>query len=151
MVTDILSNAQLYFGLGENIRRGLEYLRQTDFETVADGRHEIDGENLFAVVRTYNTKLLPDCRLESHRKYIDIQYVADGTERMGYAHIDGLNIREDYDAQSDVMYYHGNGDLFVCRRGTFAIFAPEDAHLPEAAEAESLKVRKVVVKVKVQP
>ena len=133
MILDKLQNAHLYMGLGGNIQKALRCLQQADFAAMQDGRYEIDGDALIAVARTYETKPVPDCRMESHRKYIDIQYVAAGAERMGYANVETLPVKTGYDADADVMYYDGTGELFGCAKGTFAIFMPGDAHMPEAA------------------
>ena len=50
MVYDSIENAEIYFGLGERIKKALEFLRDTDFENIEPGKIEIDGENIFAIV-----------------------------------------------------------------------------------------------------
>lgn len=87
MVFDNVKNSSLYDGLGERIQTALEYLRSNDFEKFEPGRYEIDGENIFAMVQSYNSKKMEEGFWEAHRKYIDIQYVFKGTERMGFENI----------------------------------------------------------------
>ena len=85
MIIDKLSNTHLYSGFGERINKAFTYLKETDFSNMEIGKHEIDGENIFALVNEYNTKDESEGKLEAHKKYIDVQFVAKGSELMGYA------------------------------------------------------------------
>jgi YhcH/YjgK/YiaL family protein len=87
MVSDILANAHLYTALGTRIARGLQFLAKTDLASLAPGRHELDGKRLFALVSDYTPKPLAECRWEAHRRYLDLQYLVSGIERMGVAPI----------------------------------------------------------------
>ena len=78
-----------------------------------------------------------------------MQHVASGAERMGYANIDRLKVRQPYDADKDVAIYDGQGDFFVVPAGMFTIFMPQDAHMPCLSPGEATTVRKVVIKVAV--
>jgi YhcH/YjgK/YiaL family protein len=102
------------------------------------------------MVQRYRTKPVTDAVWEAHRRYIDIQYVAEGNERIGYAHLDDeLPVRKVYDAEKDYALYEANGDFLAVTAGSFAIFAPHDIHAPGLAinGPESLSdVCKVVVK-----
>ena len=47
---------------------------------------------------------------EAHRKYIDVQYIVDGSERMGYTYLRSeLVVREPYDPQKDFAFYEAAG------------------------------------------
>ncbi len=52
---------------------------------VALGRHDLDGDDLFALVQEYTTRAADECVWEAHRRYIDVQFVVTGAERMGVA------------------------------------------------------------------
>ena len=84
MIFDSIENAEIYFGLGEKFKTAFEFINSTDFDSVKDDRIEIDGENIFALLQRYETKNPEHAAWESHRKYIDIQYMVSGAENMGF-------------------------------------------------------------------
>ena len=149
MITDNIKNAGLYFGMGERIKKALVFLQETDFSKMEPGRCEIDGSSLYALIQKYDTKPVTEGKWEAHRKYIDIQYVAEGMEQMGYAYAGSLEVTKEYDPEGDYLLLQGNGSMVVCSSGTFSIFGPEDAHMPCIAVSAPMPVRKVVVKVRV--
>ena len=149
MIVDRLSNLEFYRGLPLGLVRALEFLRDTDLLTIPVGRQDLDGERLFALVQDYNTKPIEECRWEAHRRYCDVQYLARGTERIGVANIERMRIEQPYDSDRDVAFFTGDGDSMLLNAGTFAIFAPQDVHMPCVLAESSELVRKIVVKVDV--
>ena len=103
MIIDQLRNLQSGFypnllsdqgpdaGLAQRLQAGFHYLQTADLTNTAPGRVEIDGDQVFALVQEYNTKPKEQGFWESHRKYIDIQYVVSGSEHMGYANLSQLD------------------------------------------------------------
>ena len=77
----LLKNAKTYYNLSKNIRIGLEWLEKTDLKNLEDGKYEIENETVYASVQTYITK--DDAKYEAHKKYIDIQYMINGAEKIG--------------------------------------------------------------------
>jgi len=154
MILDRLENAGLYRPMGANIALALDYLRRTDFSQMPVGRHEVDGDRVFAIVQRYRPKPLAQIVWEAHRQYIDVQYVAAGIERMGYVPLgDGLTVQQPYDAQKDAILFDAAGNLFTMSAGDFAIFAPHDVHAPGLATdlpEGSAEVCKVVMKCRVK-
>ncbi len=150
MIIDSIKNAALYKGTGARIQVALEYLAKTDFATMAPGRYDIDGNNVYALVQHYQTKPREKGLWEAHRRYLDVQYVAAGIESMGYAQIGSLTVTQPYSPEKDCELFAGTGDFVTARAGTFVIFFPEDGHMPCIASAEPAAVRKVVVKVAAQ-
>ncbi|BCR06890.1 DUF386 domain-containing protein [Desulfuromonas versatilis] len=148
MVIDSLDNAARYAGLGQGIARALEYLAATDLAAAADGRYEIDGERIFAMIQSYPTKPPEQGFWEAHRRYVDVQYVVSGTERFGYANLAGLQAKP-YDEQRDLVVLEGTGDFFEVGAGSFVILFPQDAHMPGLQAGAAQQVKKVVVKVAV--
>jgi biofilm protein TabA len=148
MILDSLHNAVMYQALGPRIAGALDYLQGTDFSKTPLGRHELDGDRLVAIVQRYATKPVDEARWEAHRRYLDVQYVVEGAERMGWAALDQrLPVRHAYDAAKDIVFFETRGELFLVRAGQFAIFAPHDIHAPGlAAGSVPSKVLKVVVK-----
>jgi YhcH/YjgK/YiaL family protein len=148
MVIDQLKNAHHYYKLGEGIAAALRYLQNTDPTKVEPGRYVLDGDQLYAMVQQYDTKPKAQGFWEAHRKYIDVQYVAQGAEHMGFAHLSQLR-PQPYDEEKDFLKLEGEGEFVLMRAGTFVILGPEDAHMPGMAVDQPRPVRKVVVKVRI--
>ncbi|HEY4312370.1 MAG TPA: YhcH/YjgK/YiaL family protein [Pirellulales bacterium] len=149
MVFDQLENAAQYVSLHPRLASAFDYLRSTNPAQLSIGRHDIAGDDIFALVQEYRTRSDVEGFWESHRRYIDVQFVASGAERMGYANIEKLEVRQAYDADKDLLIYDGQGDFFVVPAGMFTIFKPQDAHMPCLSPGEPTTVRKIVIKVAV--
>ena len=149
MIIDRINNAHLYYSVHPRFKQAFEYIQQIDVNTIADGRHEIDGDSMYALVQSYNTKLKEQGFWEAHRRYIDLQYVVQGAEGMGYANINHLQQGE-YDAKKDFLPLFGEGDLVTLKSGCFVLLLPEDAHMPGMAVGESAPVKKIVIKIAVE-
>jgi YhcH/YjgK/YiaL family protein len=152
MIVDRLGSPALAALDHPRLRRALDYLSSTDVRSLTPGRHELDGDRLFALVQDFATRPPEACRWESHRQYIDVQFVADGVERMGWIPVARARELEPYDAARDVAFYAAGGDFITLEAGMLAIFWPTDVHAPccSPAGAEPRQVRKVVVKVRVE-
>ncbi len=148
MIIDSITNAQMYAAVGGRIRQGLEYLQRTNLAALEPGRYEIDGANVYVLVSEYVTKELADGRWEAHQRYLDLQCLVRGTERVGHAFIDRMRAGA-YDAQKDVMWLAGDGDFATLQPGTFMLLGPQDAHMPGIAAGRPGPVKKVVVKIAV--
>jgi len=147
MIFDSIENAEIYFGLGEKFKTAFEFINSTDFYSIKEDRIEIDGENIFALPQKYETKNPENAAWESHRKYVDIQFMISGAENMGFVKSCYLDILEDYNAEKDVEYLNGLGDFVQVGEGEFVIFFPDDAHMPCLKIKENEAVYKVVIKI----
>jgi YhcH/YjgK/YiaL family protein len=146
MIIDRLANQSPLYQLPPRLARALDYLRNTDLRSVATGRHDLDGDALFALVQDYTTRGPQECVWEAHRRYIDVQFVAAGVERIGYAVLSEMRERDAYDAARDVTFFEPGNDFVLLRAGMFAILGPEDVHSPGHIAGSPVHVRKVVVK-----
>lgn len=149
MIIDTIENAHWYYGLGHGFEKALKFLGTEDLSTIALGRHEIQGDEIFALAMEYDTKPTAEGFWEAHRKYIDVQFIVTGAEKMGYANLHELKVSQEYDEEKDFLKLDGDGDFFTVPSGYFAIFGPDDAHMPSLAVCCPAHVRKVVVKVHV--
>ncbi len=147
MIIDHLQNASQYTGTDKRLATALKYLQDTDLANTPPGRYEIDGSDVFALVQEYESKPRDKGKWEAHRQYMDVQYVAKGVERMGYANLDRLKAGT-YDATKDYVPVEGEGDFFEVREGMFVILSSQDAHMPGIAVTLPQSVKKVVVKVR---
>ena len=146
MILDILENSGRYHGLHSEFQRAFEFLKRPDLSSLEPGRHEIDGERVFARVAKGPGRKKQDGKLESHRKFIDIQYVISGTDEMGWKPSSACKAPAGpYDPEEDIQFFTDEPDAWVLvHAGAFIVFFPEDAHLPLISEGE---IHKVVVKV----
>jgi YhcH/YjgK/YiaL family protein len=149
MIIDQLKNAHLYYGMSKKIAIALKFLEENNLSAMSSGRYTVDGDDIFALSQSYMTKDIQDCKWEAHRRYIDVQFILQGREKMGYAGMEKLQVIQDYDEETDVAFFEGEGDFFDLSTGYFAIFAPDDAHMPGIAIDTPEPVKKFVVKIKI--
>ena len=99
MILSTLSLSSRYAPLHPLFPRAFEFIHNTDMLTLAPGIHPIVGDDLFAIVESLAGRSRADAQLESHRRYIDIQLVLEGTDEMGWkALVDCHNPVSDYSA-----------------------------------------------------
>ncbi len=149
MIIDRIENAALYYAVHPKFKHAFDYVNQIDINTIAAGRYEIDGGQMYALIQEYNTKLKEDGKWEAHRRYIDLQYVVQGAEGMGCANIQHLQQGE-YDASKDFLPLFGEGDQVALKSGSFVLLFPEDAHMPGMALGSPAPVKKIVLKIAVE-
>jgi YhcH/YjgK/YiaL family protein len=149
MILDSLENYQLYSSINERIAKGFDFLLHTDLDAIPSGKHDIEGDTIFALVQEYQTKPLAECKLESHKNYIDIQYVIRGEEFMGVTTKNNQTIVE-VNEDKDYTFYEGNTSLVRVSKGMFTIFFPDDLHQPCVQTELASEVKKVVIKVLIQ-
>ncbi|MCC6345866.1 MAG: YhcH/YjgK/YiaL family protein [Nitrospirales bacterium] len=149
MILDAIENFMRYCTVGSGLHTGFTFLRE-ERDGLPDGRYPIVGEDVFALVQTYDTGMPDAKRWEGHRKYIDIQYLLSGKEEIGWAPVSSLAITSPYSDEKDVLFFREGSvtSPLALVPGIFAVFFPDDAHRPGCALGPPCSVRKVVVKVR---
>ena len=127
--------------------KAFTFLKEHDLKTLAVGKYPIDGTNVFASVTEDPSKDFEKTQWESHRKYIDLQCVITGEEKMGKFSLTGLTVTKPYDETKDVANYSGEGKIYDVPAGTFMIFFPSDAHRPNITPGGNKVVKKIVIKI----
>lgn len=128
--------------------KAFSYLKNTNLDIISVGKHVIDGDSVFASVTENPTKSFEDTKWEFHKKYIDIQYVIKGKEKMGTTPVESLSITTPYNETKDVGFGDAsNGKFYIAEPGTFLIFLPSDAHRPNIRIKGFEKTKKIVVKI----
>lgn len=150
MIYDKIDNLETYAKISEDIRLGLEYLRELKPE-VEIGTYVL-SPRVKAIVSEYKTKEVNEKGYEAHKEYIDIQYLVSGVEKIGYVPLEYLKETKPYNVEKDVAFYEERGvgpqDLLL-GNGYFAILYPQDGHMPQLWVDGPMTVKKVVVKVKI--
>lgn len=154
MILTDLENAESLLPGGAAFKMALDFLRRPDLPALPDGKYEIDGEKVFAMVQRYETLVLAEPKFEAHRKYIDLQFLAAGAELIGWAPLEKMAVREVYDGGKDACFGFVTAGAWKPLRlgaGQLALLDPEDAHAPRLAAGAPAPVLKVVVKVAARP
>jgi biofilm protein TabA len=149
MIVDLLANSHLYMGLNPRIDRAFAYLRETDLSALEPGDYEIDGKDIYARALTYTTRVPENGVWEAHRRYIDLQVMVEGAERICYAPLRRLT-EGVYDEAKDFLRLSGEGDSVTLPEGSFMLLWPGDGHMPCLAVGEPEPIKKVVVKIAVE-
>jgi len=126
----------------------LSWLASARDQNLPDGRVEIDGSKVYALVQSYDSK--PEPRFEAHRRYLDIQYIVSGKEQFGWTALENLVPADPYNPEKDVVKgsVAAEAASFVkLSSGYLAVVWPADAHAPGMADGEPSPVKKIVVKV----
>lgn len=150
MIVDKIKNIKAYTGLSANICKALELLKNTDFSAVKDGKYEV-SDKMFYIVQRYVSQPFNDGKIEAHKKYIDVQYIASGAEIIGHAFLDDLVLMQDYDIATDCMFYQrpNYATAIHLQAGDFCVFYPHDGHMPCRYLDAAGDILKVVVKIEV--
>ena len=148
MILDKLENTDFYNGISNNLNKGFEFLKSKDLSTLKTGRHEIDGNEVFALVSEYDTKNHRECRPEAHQTYTDIQYIVSGREAIGFVTLNNQDIVSEFNPEKDITFFSCETSPLVLEAGMFAVFFPQDVHRPCMMIDRPEKVKKVVVKVR---
>ena len=150
MLTTELGLERKYDYLSKRFEKAFAFLRTADFSGYQEPCEiEIDGRDVYAQVQIYDTKEPEDCWFEAHRKYYDIQYMAEGEEYMGFIPLSRLEEDKGYDSQNDLEFFKMPSDYgrIALHEGDFAVVSPDDGHMPRVRLHEPVRVKKVVVKV----
>jgi biofilm protein TabA len=151
MIAGQLADLERYVPLFPGLDKALAWLKAQADAPPANGRYEIDGDRVFALVVTYRTLPREEKILEGHRKYLDVQYLAwGGPEALYYAPSARASVIEEYDEAKDFVKFDTRvaESVVVLSPGEFAVFLPEDAHLPGAMHGQPADVKKIIVKVR---
>lgn len=149
MILDHLSRHITYATLHPGLADGLRWLADRDWSAIADGRHVIAGESLFAIIESGTTFEADLRRYESHRTYLDIQFAISGGERIGWWPGGEVPVVEQ--AGSDLFFHRmppDDGIYLPVLPGFFAVFTPGEIHKPCCnLDADPQPFRKCVLKV----
>ena len=150
MIVTSLQSAEPFVALGPGVSLALQYLR-TFKPGTPDGRYDVFGDNVFALVSTYETGPSAERRFEAHHQHLDVQFIAEGEERILHAPVQSLDGETFYSSENDTAFFADPkvSSSILLRVGELAILGPEDAHKPGCMAGARTRVKKVVVKVRI--
>ena len=129
--------------------KAFAFLRDHNLDSLPKGKYVIDGDNVTASVTEDPSKDFDKTNWESHRKFIDVQCIISGEEKMGVWPVAGATVTKEYDEKRDAANYTATGKFYVAGPGEFFIFFPADAHRPNITPGGNKVVKKIVIKVRV--
>ncbi|MBW7477191.1 YhcH/YjgK/YiaL family protein [Paenibacillus oenotherae] len=132
------------------IVEALEKLSSLLQQHPAEGRVEFDGDKLYASIMEFDVKSLTEQVAEKHEQYIDVHYLIEGEETIGWSSLqeDSTAVKP-YDSEQDYALYEPSADELLIRLkpGMFAVFFPHDIHRP--GMGEPARIKKAVIKIHV--
>ena len=146
MIIDEIRNLKLYKKVPAKV---IDFVSKLNIDTPC-GRYDID-KKCYVNVETYSTKPVASAMYEAHKKYIDIQIVLDGEEKIYYKNKDKISYPQQFDDKGDIGFYNemiSDDDAYVRLDGSnFAIIYPHEGHAPQIQSGEkTARVKKAVVK-----
>jgi len=146
MILDSLSNFNDYISLNPLFKTVAEFIQAHDLSTLPEGKHIIQGDDLFVNVTTAKGKTPAEARLETHDRMLDIQIPLSTAETMGYIPRTKLE-PQPYNADNDITFYdQASSQYLTVEPGMFAIFFPSDGHAP--CISKEAEIKKIIFKVK---
>ena len=139
---DLSRYAPVIPGLEEAVEAALKI---TDWSA---GNVALSGGNKI-LVQEMDTKSPEGKLCEAHREYLDVQYVVEGEEVVGWAPLEKLTLDGEFNTAKDKGMYAGSVDFFKIRTGYCYVAFPEDGHMPNLHLEEKQHLKKLVLKLKV--
>jgi len=150
MIAGDLSGKKWYLNIHPKMKEAFDFLEDCFVRGTKPGRYELDGDNLYALVFQYVPQEKEAPRYETHDRYLDIQCMAAGSEFQWYCPRKDLSSPIACSPEKDVSFYSfaGQGSRLHMKAGDFAIYFPEDGHLPGMADGTTDECMRIVVKIK---
>lgn len=154
MITGSLDNVnELMPYMSLRIGAALAFLRDSDFEKMEPGKYEVLGNDVYAKIDEYETEAFDAKKVEAHKQFIDVQFIAKGRELIGIAPLTEEDVIEENLSENDMCFYKDpqlKETSIILEKGDFAIIFPWELHRPGCnAGKKSSKVKKVILKVRV--
>ena len=152
MILEQIKNTSCYTGIHNGITKALEEMEKYTPDNYPGGRVELDGDNLFLLLNTYETHSPEGALCEAHQKYIDVMYMVEGEEIIYVKPTDKLqNITKEYDPAIEALLGDLDADATPIRlqAGSFVVLFPQDAHSPGCCVDAPQKIKKIIGKVRI--
>lgn len=136
--------------LSKNVDLAIKQVKKFDLESLSVGRYELTDGSYF-MVEEYITKKEYPCRLQSHKKYIEVQWILQGQEMIKIYDIDKLIPEISYDLDKDIAFWKSvdNMTQILLSSGSYVVLYPNYAYTSSIMVKEQSAVRKIVIKVKI--
>lgn len=131
--------------------KAFAFLNTDKLRSLAPGTYPIAGQQVYATISAGPPKKLEDVKWESHRKYIDLQYVISGKIKIGLSPVSMAKVTEPYSESRDAANYTAEGKYLTATPNEFFLFFPQDAHRPDIKVEGYDTLKKLVIKIRYKP
>ncbi|WBW50421.1 YhcH/YjgK/YiaL family protein [Peptoniphilus equinus] len=139
-------------GLSPVLVKVIDFLKENSLALKSKeiGVYELEGKDIFYQVIETETEEIQRRNAESHKEYLDVQFVVIGEEFIGITPWKNSYKVQNVDVNRDLWLYESveNEGYIHAVEGCVSIFYPEDIHKPQIAVNGPAFEKKVVVKVK---
>ncbi|WP_019133401.1 YhcH/YjgK/YiaL family protein [Kallipyga massiliensis] len=124
------SELERYSPILNGLKQGIEVIEKLRDQGFPEGR--FDFQEGFLMVIYGETKDYSNIEFESHRDWVDVQYILSGGEKAYYLPINELTSIKSYDKNNDIEFFHtkNNATPINATPGMVYIAFPEDGHMP---------------------
>ncbi len=149
MILGYREDKKLYMRLPKALQQALDFLNNVDLKSITLGRHEISGEDIFANVMAFESVDAKEKQAEVHQKYIDLQCLISGEEKIEFGLSNGYKISKSYDIDNDFYLVAdiSHKSEVLLSANMFAVFFPGEAHKPGCSIDGNRYLKKIVVKI----
>lgn len=136
--------------LKTRLNKAIDFISKLDFPNLKEGKYEVTPY-FYYTVQKYKSFDENEVQYESHRKYIDIQWLYEGEERLYVTDTKWLSPSDNYDEKKDVIHYYDitNMSSVIMKSNSCVVLFPKDAHKPSKFNDSDCVVKKVVGKLKI--
>ncbi|MDP9049066.1 MAG: YhcH/YjgK/YiaL family protein [Bacteroidota bacterium] len=128
--------------------KAFAFMKDKNLKELPVGKYLIDGDNVYATITDGPEKEFEKTAWESHRKYIDIQYVIIGKEKIGVESLANATVSKPYDETKDFANYTAKGKFYIATPAEFLLFFPSDVHRPNIKVDGFDTAKKLVIKIR---
>ena len=138
--------------LAKDIRFCIEFAKKNENKilSLVNGSYDVGYNNIKMNLGKYFTKSENEKFWESHKKYLDVQIMINGTEKVAINDIRDMEVKS-FDEEKDLTILEGDKAFdIIMKTGDVLVFFPNDVHKPELNISEtdnSGSIRKIVTKV----
>ena len=131
------------------LQQAIQTIESINLDTIANGTYQV-ADDFYYNVFEYEPKPESEIEYEAHRKYIDIQAVAKGIDKLMVTDVKDLALSVDYNADKDVAFYKNspNQSCTILRPGSIVVLYPKDAH--KSVRVQGGIIKKIVGKLLVK-
>lgn len=119
---------------------------------MATGEQPLKEDEIFAKIMQYNTSADNKNMVEAHNRYVDIQFLLGGSEKIKVYDRKKLDTRTPYSSASDCEFFfpaeEAQLNTVLLKPGYFTVLFPDDAHLAALnPKDEVVSIHKIVIKI----
>lgn len=133
-----------------NVNEAIKYLSEKNLAEIPVGKYVVD-DDFYYMIQEYETEAEENCKMESHKNFIDIQWIIEGVEVITTVDIARLTESKAYNPEKDVTFYQTPAVMQrnVLTAGSYVVLYPKNGHMPKIALDGPAHVKKCVAKVRV--